>query len=124
MKPLDRPRRPRAVYEVGDEPDPRFTFANERTFLAWVRTSLALIAAGISLDAFVTGFPAGVRAPVSVVLCLLGAGSAATAYRRWMQNERALRLSRPLPGQSLTGVLAIGTALVAVVVAVVLVVRS
>jgi putative membrane protein len=44
-------RFPRRVYEVGDEPDPRFTLANERTFLAWIRTALALIAAGVALEA-------------------------------------------------------------------------
>jgi putative membrane protein len=29
-----------SLHEVGSEPDPRFTFANERTFLAWARTGL------------------------------------------------------------------------------------
>jgi putative membrane protein len=51
-------RSPQSVYGIGAEPDPRFSFANERTFLAWVCTSLALIAAGVSLDGFVTDFPA------------------------------------------------------------------
>ena len=40
---------------TGSEPDPRITFANERTFLAWIRTSLALIAAGVALEALVDG---------------------------------------------------------------------
>ena len=30
----------------GEEPDYRFTLANERTFLAWVRTALGLLAGG------------------------------------------------------------------------------
>ena len=48
------PRRfPRRVYGVGTEPDARFSLANERTFLAWIRTALALIAAGVALEAFV-----------------------------------------------------------------------
>jgi hypothetical protein len=36
---------------AGDEqePDYRFTFANERTFLAWIRTALALIAGGVAV---------------------------------------------------------------------------
>ena len=34
---------------VGEEPDYRFTLANERTFLAWIRTALALIAGGVAL---------------------------------------------------------------------------
>ena len=44
-------RFPRRVYEAGTEPDPRFTMANERTFLAWIRTALALIAGGVALEA-------------------------------------------------------------------------
>lgn len=36
----------------GKEPDYRFTLANERTFLAWVRTGLALLAGGLLLDQF------------------------------------------------------------------------
>ena len=44
-------RQPRWVYDAGDEPDPRFTLANERTFLAWVRTSLAMLAGGVALHA-------------------------------------------------------------------------
>jgi putative membrane protein len=33
----------------GTEPDYRFTLANERTFLAWIRTALALLAGGVLL---------------------------------------------------------------------------
>ncbi len=42
-----RRRWPRRVYGVGVEPDPRFTFTNERTLLAWIRTSLALLATAV-----------------------------------------------------------------------------
>ena len=44
-------RWPRQVYAVGSEPDPRFTFANERTFLAWIRTALGFLAAGVAIAA-------------------------------------------------------------------------
>ena len=43
-------RWPDSVYREGVEPDPRFTFANERTFLAWLRTALALVVAGVAVD--------------------------------------------------------------------------
>ena len=116
-------RRPRRVYDVGDEPDPRFTFANERTFLAWIRTALALVAAGISLEAFVTAYPEGVRVGAAILLVLTGAVAAVMAYGRWMANERALRLQRPLPAPSMTVLLAAGIAVLALVVVGVLLVR-
>ncbi len=47
-----RTQRPKFIYAHGSEPDPRFTLANERTFLAWIRTGLAFIAGGIALNAF------------------------------------------------------------------------
>ena len=41
----------------GTEPDPRFTFANERTFLAWSRTALALVVAGLGVVQLLPPFP-------------------------------------------------------------------
>ncbi len=38
--------------DVGDDPDARFTFANERTFLAWIRTSVAMMSPGFVVDRF------------------------------------------------------------------------
>jgi putative membrane protein len=112
------------VFGVGTEPDPRFTFANERTFLAWIRTALALLAAGISLDTFVTKFPADLRTAVSIVLVLTGATCGATAYRRWMASERALRLSKPLPAPVIAPVLGYGVVLVGLTFALVLLVQK
>jgi uncharacterized membrane protein YidH (DUF202 family) len=77
-------RWPTRVDGVGDEPDARFTFANERTFLAWVRTSLALVAAGVSLDAFVRDIPSVVRGTIGIALVLTGIVAGGTAYLRWM----------------------------------------
>ena len=71
------------MWAEGEEPDPRFTLANERTFLAWIRTALALVAAGIGLEAFVPALALpGLRQALAVVLALLGATVSATAYRR------------------------------------------
>src|SRR5512132_4011914 len=106
----------------GREPDPRFTLANERTFLAWLRTALALIAGGIGLEAFVPELAVpGLRPALALVLVLLGAGVSATAFRRWYQAERALRLGEPLPPPRLAPVLAYGVASVAVIAVVLLV---
>jgi putative membrane protein len=106
------------VYGVGREPDFRFSLANERTFLAWVRTSLALLAGGVALDAVEIDGPDGLQTAVSVTLLVLGLLGAAAAWLRWAATERAMRLRRPLPS---TAVLA-WIALVLMVVAAALVV--
>jgi putative membrane protein len=64
------------------EPDPRFTMANERTFLAWSRTALALVAAGLAIVQLLPPFP-GVplgRHVVGIPLIILGAVTAVAAY--------------------------------------------
>jgi putative membrane protein len=81
------------------EPDPRFTLANQRTFLAWSRTSLALIAAGLGIAQLLPpfkGIPWGRRA-IGVPLIVLGAVMAIAAYREWTRNQAALRRGQPLP---------------------------
>ncbi len=97
-------RRPRSVYGVGDEPDPRFSMANERTALAWVRTSLALVAAGVGLTSLAAVADLSpLLDVVAAVLCLAGGALALRAVAGWRAGERALRLGAPLPApQSLT----------------------
>jgi len=97
---------------LGSDPDPRFTFANERTFLAWIRTSLALLAAGIGLEAFVGDALTGLlRRGLSALLLVLGATFALTAFSRWLRSERALREGRTLPGLGIAPVIAVAVAL-------------
>jgi putative membrane protein len=111
------------VYAVGSEPDPRFTFANERTFLAWIRTALGFLAAGVAIAAVARlAGPVGLEVRLaSVVLIISGLACGILAYWRWMINERAMRLGEPLPSSPMllvvTAVVA-GVALVATVVAV------
>jgi putative membrane protein len=93
------------VYRSGREPDPRFTLANERTFLAWIRTALGLVAAGVAVKALLDGRPAQVAA---AVLIALGAVAPGYAFLRWAISERALRLARPLPAMVSGIALAIG----------------
>ena len=101
----------------GAEPDPRFSFANERTFLAWIRTAVALVAAGVALAAFAADLgPAGLRRGVAVALILLGGLISGTAFRRWYRAEQALRTRSPLPLPQLAPVLAYGVAVLAVLV--------
>lgn len=93
-----RRRWPRAVFDEGTEPDPRFSLANERTFLAWIRTSLGLTAAGVAIDALATTLSDGTRTALAASLIVLGMVASSVALARWMFNERALRRRDPLPG--------------------------
>lgn len=103
---------------VGEEPDPRFTFANERTFLAWNRTALALIAAGLGAAQLLHFGFAAARYIVSLPLIALGGLLAVASYRHWRESERSLRLGSPLPHSRLPLTLGIGIVAVALVAAV------
>jgi putative membrane protein len=82
----------------GTEPDPRFTLANERTFLAWIRTALALLAGGIAIEAFTSDlFLEPVRKSLAVLLLLLGMLLSGGAAVRWIRVERSMRNKTPLP---------------------------
>ena len=100
--------------EPHDEPDYRFTLANERTFLAWIRTSLALLAGGVAVVQLVprVGSPAS-RFFVGELLILLSMLIAASSMRRWNRIQRAMRSDGPLPATSLPLVLAGGLTLIA-----------
>ena len=85
-------------YEEGEEPDYRFSLANERTFLAWVRTALAILAGAILLHEFAAKLkPQGVIAGISIALAIVAAVLGAGCYLRWKGNEIAMRHARPLP---------------------------
>jgi putative membrane protein len=98
------------------EPDVRFTYANERTFLAWNRTALALIATGVAATQLLPEFHvAGGRRILGLPMIALGAVVAFTSYRHWKANERAMRLGKPLPRSPMPLVLSIGIGIVAVI---------
>ena len=83
---------------VGTAPDYRFTLANERTFLAWIRTALALLAAGVLLDQFATKLaPHFLVAAIALLMVLAAAALAVLAYTKWRTNEIAMRHKGPLP---------------------------
>jgi putative membrane protein len=106
------------------EPDPRFTLANERTFLAWSRTALALVAAGLAVVQLLPPFP-GVpfgRHVIGVPLIVFGAVIAVAAYREMTLNQAALRRGDPLPRSILPRLLAATIACVAVASAVIVLV--
>jgi putative membrane protein len=107
--------------DVGNDPDPRFTFANERTYLAWNRTALALIGGGLAAGQLLHFDSELVRLIVTMPPILLGGGLAWTSYRRWYANERAMRLNEPLPATGPPRLLAAMLAVLALVIAVLVV---
>lgn len=110
----------------GAEPDARFTFANERTFLAWSRTALALVVAGLGIVQLLPPFP-GVpwgRHVLGVPLIAFGAVVVVAAYGEWARNQRALRRGEPLPRSMLPMILAVVIAVTAAISAVVLLVSA
>ena len=107
--PPTRRRFPDRLYRVGSEPDPRFTLANERTFLAWIRTSLALTAAGVALQALATGLQPHLRLAAALLLIVTGIGASLQAWFGWVHTEQALRRNTPLPAPRLA--LPVGIAL-------------
>ena len=105
-------RWPRSVYDRGTDPDPRFSLANERTFLAWVRTGLALLAGSAAVDALDLPLADAVQTALAVALALAALLTTAVAWSSWARTERAMREGLPLPSNP-----AMVVVLVAVVVA-------
>ena len=110
--------------KVGHDPDARYTLANERTYLAWNRTALALIGAGLAAGQLLDFDSRTARLVVALPPIALGLLLALDSYRRWEANERALRLGEPLPGGGPPWLLSVGIAAVAIVVIVVLAVDA
>jgi putative membrane protein len=110
----------------GTEPDPRFTFANERTFLAWSRTAVALVVAGLGIVQLLPPFP-GVpvgRHLLGVPLIALGGVLAVVAYGEWVRNQHALRRGEPMPKSNMPWILAAAITGMAIVSAIVLLISA
>jgi len=90
-------RWPHWVYDEGSEPDYRFSLANERTLLAWLRTSLALLAGALALHSVDLGIAAWAREVLTVLLAASAVLCAVTAWLRWAGLERAMRRREPAP---------------------------
>ena len=117
---------PRSSPAAATEPDVRFTLANERTFLAWNRTALALVVAGLGIVQLLPPFP-GVpwgRHALGVPLITLGAVVSVASYLEWRRNQAALRRGAPLPRSVLPRVLAATIAGIAALSAAVLLVSA
>ncbi len=107
------------MFRGGVEPDERFTFANERTFLAWIRTSLAFLAAGVAVDTVTLSIPSSAQHILATLMIVLGVVTAATSWVRWALAERAMRHQAPLPASPVGAVIAVGVVVAGVVLLVV-----
>jgi putative membrane protein len=110
-------RRP-PLRSVGSDPDYRFTLANERTFLAWLRTGLALLAGAVALAGLIHNFgPRSFRVGISVLLLGLSLTVTVGAHWRWDRAERALRQGRPLPSDPMPRIIVWGVGIIIVAAA-------
>jgi putative membrane protein len=91
-------RRPRRVYGAGHEPEARDSLANERTFLAWVRTSLALVAGAVAVSSPALEFSVAARLLLSLGLVSVAGVALGVGWHRWTRTETALRTNSDLPG--------------------------
>ncbi|MEU6296887.1 YidH family protein [Streptomyces erythrochromogenes] len=110
---------PSRLRDEGDTPDYRFSLANERTFLAWIRTALALVGGGFAVDQFLPDLRWGVRVGMALTLLVVGAACALRAVNHWVRCERAMRRHEDLPLSRFPVVLSLGVGLVAVAMVVV-----
>ena len=103
----------------GCEPDARFTFANERTFLAWNRTALGCVVAGLAVSHVLKPAEGSSVGPkiAGLALMVLGGLLALFSHGNWAASQLALRLGRPLPRSPLPMFVSIVTAVVAVAAA-------
>ncbi|WP_348983377.1 DUF202 domain-containing protein [Rhodococcus sp. DMU1] len=97
-RPRPRGRGARVRCAPSTDPDPRFTLANERTFLAWIRTVLGLIASALALE--MLGNPLlddALRRITVLTLLAFSLLLSVGALHRWFRVEVAIRTGKPLP---------------------------
>jgi putative membrane protein len=113
----------RGLDDEGEEPDPRFSLANERTLLAWIRTSIALVAGGLATSQLLQDLP-GADWALAFPLALLGLAMAATSHGHYRAIQRAMRLGEPMPRSPLPRILAVGVTLIAACACVLIVIDT
>lgn len=102
----------------GEEPDYRFSLANERTFLAWIRTTLALMAGGLLLDQVALKNPGQILLPaLAIFSCVTAAVMSIFAFKRWKANEIAMRHKKSLPASLVISAVSVVLGVAALVVA-------
>ena len=105
-------------WQLGHRPDYRFSLANERTFLAWIRTALALVAGAAAVDALPLPMPDAVQRTLAAGLALAALLTSVAAWRGWAGTERAMRQGKPLPSNPAMAVVLVAVAVTAVILGV------
>jgi putative membrane protein len=104
QEPEDDGRRPPGVrvgshsrwWEEGEEPDYRATLANERTFLSWSRTSLALLAGALAVLRLTDLAPYALRLALASYLVLVSLATAVAGYVQWRTRQECMRRGESL----------------------------
>ncbi|MFE6285139.1 YidH family protein [Streptomyces sp. NPDC057877] len=113
---------PERIRDEGATPDYRFSLANERTFLAWLRTSLALIGGGFAVDQFLPDLNRGWRIGLALALLAAGVLCSLRAVNHWLRCERAMRRGEDLPVSRFPALLSVVVAVVALAMVVIVLV--
>ena len=100
----------------GEEPDPRWSLANERTLLAYTRTALAFLVAGLAIAASHTAADTPAWLAAAGLPLMAAAGLIANAGRdRFIEAQRALRSGEPLTAPRAASLISRGLAALTVV---------
>ena len=78
-----------------DQSDPRYSLANERTFLAYERTAVGLLVAAVGALHLLQDSWA--EYALGVGLLVAAALTSVVGWQRFQQADRAIRDGRPLP---------------------------
>lgn len=106
--------------EEGDEPDPRWSLANERTLLAYSRTGLAFLVAGLAVVGSRSAAGTSIAfAALGIPMIAIAAATAWSSRRRFLVAQRAMRTTQPIPGPRWAALLPMILGVIAVVSAVI-----
>ncbi|MFK4268582.1 YidH family protein [Streptomyces milbemycinicus] len=106
---------PERLRDEGETPDYRFSLANERTFLAWLRTAMALVGGGFAVDQFLPDTNSALRLAAALTLLAGGAVCAVRALNHWVRCERAMRRGEDLPVSRFPVMLGLAVGVIALV---------
>ncbi|MCX4744527.1 DUF202 domain-containing protein [Kitasatospora sp. NBC_01287] len=115
---------PLAWWEQGEEPDYRATLANERTFLAWTRTALAMLAGSLAILQLPRVAPFVLRLALSAYLIAAAVATTLVGYHQWRTRQARMRHRRPLGHGPVQALLALAFVVLAALICAVVVVGA